>query len=58
MGLISLILRVLAAVILFLLAFQVIEEDYLLWLAGALGLYVTATVFGNASLGGLTIDRS
>lgn len=49
MGLISLILRVAAAIILFLLALGVIEgADFFKWMAAAIGLYVTATVFGDA----------
>lgn len=49
MGLISLILRVLSAIILFLLAFEVIEgANFFLWLAAAIGIYVTATIFGDA----------
>lgn len=47
MGLVGLALRVTAAVILFLLAFQVITDDFLYWLAGAIGLYVTSTLFGE-----------
>lgn len=57
MGLISLIMRVLSAILLFLLAFKVIDTDYLLWLAGALGLYVAATCFGGASLSGIVVNK-
>lgn len=58
MGLLSLILRVVAAIILFLLAFEVISDDYFVWLAGSLGLYVTATVLGPVNFGPfITADR-
>lgn len=51
MGIVSLILRVLAAILLFLLAFEVIEgADFFLWLSGALGLYVTATILGSTGV--------
>lgn len=57
MGLISLILRVFSAVILFLLAFQVIQTDFLYWLAGGIGLYVTATIFGPVGIQGFVVSK-
>lgn len=57
MGLISLVLRVFAAVILFLLAFQVITDDFLYWQAGAIGLYVTATILGPVGIQGFVVNK-
>lgn len=55
MGFVSLILRVLAALILFLLAFEVITSDVFLWMWGALGTYITATIFGAEPLVGIGV---